>query len=148
MRVLGLDVGSRRIGAALSDPGGILASPHSVIERREPEADVRAIAELAAANKVERLVVGVPYSMSGALGAQAGEVLDFVRLLTERVSLPIEIWDERLSTVAAQRMMALGGSKKKGRKERVDAVAAAIILQAYLDSIYSGPGASAGNDGA
>lgn len=137
MRALGLDVGGRWIGAALSDPSGTLATPLARIDGRVPEASMLAICELVEQHEVERIVVGLPYSMDGSLGPQARKVDDFVRNLRASVPVAVETWDERLSTVAAERRMAEAGIGKQRRKESIDSAAAALILQAYLDSLRS-----------
>ncbi len=133
MRILALDVGDRRIGLALSDPHGILASPLTIIERREPAVDVAAIIDIATHKEVERIIVGLPRSMNGSVGEQAEKVLGFVEDLKREVKVPVELRDERLTTVSAQRLMreASGGKKKKNVRD--DAAAAAVILQSYLD---------------
>ena len=100
MRALGLDVGDRRIGLALSDPTGMLASPYSVVERGP--SDIADILRVAEENEVSEIVVGLPLSMSGGSGSQAGKVRGFIRELRDQTDLPIKTVDERLSTVQAQ----------------------------------------------
>lgn len=133
MRILGLDVGEKRIGVALSDPLGIMAGALTVIERTTDEAAVKQIIDLARENEVERIVVGMPRSLDGSLGKQAQAVQSFVDLLKEHTQLPVVAWDERLSTVAAERTMLEVGMKRDKRKKRRDSLAAAFILQGYLD---------------
>ncbi len=132
-RSLGLDIGEKRIGVALSDPLGILAIPLTAIVRKRLESDMEAIQELVLQYGVKRIVAGLPRSLDGSLGHQAKRVQDFLRQLPQYVNIPVETWDERLSTVAAERMMLQAGVKEAKRKERVDAMAAAFILQGYLD---------------
>jgi len=132
MRILGLDVGEKRIGVALSDPLGIIASALTVVERTTDEAAVKQIVDLARENEVERIVVGMPRSLDGSLGKQAQAVQSFIDLLKEH-KLPVVTWDERLSTVAAERTMLEVGMKRDKRKKRRDSLAAAFILQGYLD---------------
>ena len=139
-RILGLDVGDRWIGVALSDPIGILASPLTVISRAETDASIEAILELVRQHKVERIVAGLPYSMDGKIGQQAEKVQDFLQQLSQHLEIPVETWDERLSTVAAGRMMAEAGVKRGRRKGQVDAAAAALILQGYLDKLRANVG--------
>jgi putative holliday junction resolvase len=134
-RVLGLDVGDRWIGVAMSDPRGILASPLTRIDRAGAEVPVEAIRRLVSQHGVKRVVAGLPYSMDGSLGKQAELVLGFLRKLSESLEVPIETRDERLSTVTASRRLIEGGGKRGSRKERIDAAAAALVLQAYLDEI-------------
>ena len=137
MRILALDAGERRIGIALSDPEGILAIPIAAIVRKDEETDFAAILDLVHQHGVERIVVGLPYSMNGSVGRQAKQVQDFVDRLSQRMPVPVATWDERLSTVAAGKMLRDAGTKKNRKKEKLDATAAAIILQTYLDSLQS-----------
>ena len=133
MRVLGLDVGDRRIGLALSDPLGILASGLGALERRDLERDIQAILALVEEKQVERIVVGLPKRLDGSLGEQARKVQELASSLSEVSPVPVEYWDERLSTVAAQELLRQAGAKKASRG-RVDAAAASVILQGYLDA--------------
>ena len=132
MRIMGLDVGDKRIGVALSDPGGIVASPFTIIECTGEEEDVGAIIDIITQREVGKIVVGLPRTMSGTVGQQASKVEAFVEQLRHRTQIPIELRDERLSTVSARRLMQSTGRKTK-EKPRYDAAAAAVILQAYLE---------------
>ena len=134
MRILGLDVGERRIGVAVADERARVALPVTVVERRELPADLDAIARLAEEQGAEAVVVGLPISLNGSLGPQAQAVKAFGQELAARLSVPIEYWDERLSTVEAQRRLASAGRKGPKAKARRDAAAAAIVLQSYLDA--------------
>jgi putative Holliday junction resolvase len=134
MRLLGLDVGERRIGVALSDPLGILASGLLTIQRRGEAQDLAAILELVSRHEVQGVVVGLPRRLDGSLGEQAHRVEAFAQRLAEVLPVPLEFWDERLSTVAAGRRLAESGRRGAARKARIDAAAAAYILQGYLDS--------------
>ena len=136
-RSLGLDIGDKRIGVALSDPGGILASPLVIIERTGEEADVAAITSLIEQHHVARVIAGLPRSMDGSLGGQAAKVEKFVARLAGQTEAPVEFRDERLSTVLAQRLMREAGGKKRRQQKHDDAIAAAVILQAYLDEAPS-----------
>jgi putative Holliday junction resolvase len=131
MRSLGLDIGERRIGVALSDPDGILASPLTIINRSDESLDIEAIIDIIKSQEVERVIVGLPYSLDGSLGEQANKVKAFTQKLASRIPVPLEYRDERLTTVMAERLGRAGG-KKRG-KARDDAQAAALILQGYLD---------------
>jgi putative Holliday junction resolvase len=132
-RVLGLDVGRRRIGVAVSDLLGMLASPHGTVETGADDG-LGEVCRLAAQVEAVRIVVGLPLSLSGGEeGEEARRVQAWVERLRERVALPIELWDERFSTVAAERALREGGARREKRKARRDAVAAALILQSYLD---------------
>jgi len=133
MRSLGLDIGDKRIGVALSDPGGILASPFAVINRRDESRDIEAIVDIIGRQGVERVIVGLPLSLDGSSGKQAEKVKAFTRGLCEQTQVPVEYRDERLTTVMAGRLKRAAGGKKTEKKARDDAQAAAIILQGYLD---------------
>ena len=130
---MGLDIGEKRIGVALSDPLGIIAGALTVVDRVTDDAALKEIIDLARENEVERIVVGMPRSLDGSLGKQAQAVQSFVDLLKKRTDIPVVTWDERLSTVAAERMLLEVGMKRDKRKKRRDSLAAAIILQGYLD---------------
>jgi putative Holliday junction resolvase len=162
MRSLGLDIGDRKTGVAISDPDGVLATPLTVIERRNQEDVIADIIKLVEQYKVECIVVGLPYSLDGHLTQQAMKVKDFTeklqsviasrspkpKLRAEGVAISkgeakqshltgvsIQMWDERLSSVAAERLMIEAGTRKNKRKQHQDALAAAIILQGFLDSL-------------
>jgi putative Holliday junction resolvase len=139
MRILGLDVGERRIGVAAVDESVRVALPVAVVERGELPADLDAIARLVQEQGAEAVVIGLPISLNGSLGPQAQAVEAFGQELSARLSLPIEYWDERLSTVEAQRRLASAGHRGPKAKARRDAAAAAIILQSYLDRHVSPP---------
>lgn len=132
MRIMALDIGEKRIGAALSDPEEILASPFTIIDRSDEENDIRAIVDIVEQREVGRIIVGYPRSMDGSVGHQAVKVEEFVEQLRSRTQVPIELRDERLSTVSARRLVRSTGRKAR-EKPRYDAAAAAVILQAYLE---------------
>ena len=134
MRILALDIGERRIGVALSDPGGLLATPLTAIHRRRQAEDIDEVLRLVDEHDAERIVVGLPLELSGRRGTQAGRVSTFVRAMAERTQVPVDTVDERYSTVQAQRQLRESGVKPSRNRARVDAAAAAIILQSYLDS--------------
>ncbi|OGO24224.1 MAG: hypothetical protein A2144_13575 [Chloroflexi bacterium RBG_16_50_9] len=132
MRILGLDIGDARIGLALSDPQGILASPLTIINRTDENKDISAILDIVHKNDVGRIIMGLPLSMAdGGLSAQAEKIQAFAVALSRRSDIPVEFRDERLSTVSAKRLMH--GVRKTARGIRYDAIAAALILQGYLD---------------
>ncbi|GAB4400722.1 MAG: Holliday junction resolvase RuvX [Anaerolineales bacterium] len=133
MIVMGLDVGRRRIGVAASDPTGFLASGVRVIQRVSLQKDVEAVRSLAESLGAEQIVVGHPLSMSGEVGPQAEETERFVEALRACVSVPVVLWDERLSTLEADRRMQEAGVSGRKRRQRVDVAAAILILQSYLD---------------
>jgi len=133
MSTMGLDVGQKRIGVAIAASGGLLAIPLTVIDRAEEEADLKTILTLINEWGINRVVVGLPRSLDGSIGKQAEEVVAFSKTLSQRISIPVDTWDERLSTVAAERLMRDAGVKSGKRRAHRDAMAAAIILQGYLD---------------
>jgi len=137
-RNLGLDIGDKRIGVAISDPQGILASPLTIIHRQDEAADFGAIAGIITQHQVGQIIVGLPYSMDGTLGEQAKKVKDFVERLCSHIEVPLEFRDERLSTVSANRLIREARTKKGRSRTHDDAAAAAVILQGYLDETYSG----------
>lgn len=131
-RILGLDVGDKRIGIALSDPLHTIASPHGVYTRVGYGPDARYFVALAQETGAERLVLGLPLNMDGSRGFQSEKVEAFAEKLRE-AGLTVELIDERLTTVSAERALIEGGLSRSDRKGTVDAVAAALILQSYLD---------------
>ncbi len=134
MRILALDVGESRIGLALSDPTGLLASPIDAIDLDGREPAHERAARHASGMELSEIVVGMPYSMSGERGRQAGRVAAFVRELASLVDVPITTVDERLSTAQAERLLRGQGVEPSRDKGRLDSAAAAVILQSYLDS--------------
>jgi putative Holliday junction resolvase len=134
MRILGLDVGERRIGVAVADERARVALPTTVVERSELPADLDAIARLVQEQEAEVIVIGLPISLNGSLGPQAQATKAFGQELAARLPLPIEYWDERLSSVEAERRLASAGRRGPKAKARRDAAAAAIVLQSYLDA--------------
>ena len=134
-RSLGLDIGDKRIGVALSDPDGILASPFTIINCKNEMADMEAIADIVSQHQVGQIIVGLPHSMDGSLGKQAEKVKAFTEKLRDHIEVLIEFRDERLTTVSARRLMREANTKKTKREARDDAIAAALILQDYLDQV-------------
>jgi conserved hypothetical protein TIGR00250 len=134
-RILALDVGRKRIGLALSDPLGITAQGLPTYERTNLRADLDALASLAAARGVRRFLVGHPLHMSGREGRQCGYVREFAARLEQRTGIPVELRDERLTTVEAQRVLRESGVSLEKRKRAVDKLAAVILLEGYLDSV-------------
>ena len=135
MRILGLDVGSKRIGIAISDELGWTAQGIKTLDRRNVESDVGEIHDIARQYGVEKIIVGLPRNMDGSLGPQAEIVLRFVQELKEILGVPIITWDERLSTVEATKMFIKANLSREKRKRKVDMTAAILILQSYLDSL-------------
>lgn len=138
MRILGLDVGSKRIGIALSDEMGWTAQGKGALIRKGMSKDIEEISQLVAQYGVEEIVVGLPLNMNGSLGVGAREVLSFIEKIKGPIGLPIKTWDERLSTVAVERTLLEGDVSRKKRKNVIDKLAAVFILQGYLDSEKKG----------
>ncbi len=122
---------------ALSDSGGVLASPFTIIERVDESEALQALIDIINQHQVKQIVAGLPRSMNGSIGQQAEKVKAFVEKLCRQTEVPVEFRDERLTTVLAQRLRREASTKKTKAKARDDAVAAALILQGYLDEIQS-----------
>jgi putative Holliday junction resolvase len=137
-RSLGLDIGDKRIGVALSDPTAVLASPLTIINRQEDLVAIEAITSIINQHNVEWVIVGLPRSMDGSIGKQAEKVIAFTWKLRQHTKVPVEFRDERLTTVSARRLMRASYTKRARKKRRDDAIAAALILQAYLDEGHNG----------
>ncbi|HHW73460.1 MAG TPA: Holliday junction resolvase RuvX [Firmicutes bacterium] len=133
MRILGLDVGEKTIGVAMSDPLGWTAQALQVIRRSTLEEDFAALKELVEQYKVEKFVVGLPRRTDGSYGPEVEKIYSFASELKRYFQLPVEYWDERFSTAAAQRILLQGDVSRAKRRKVIDKVAAAVILQAYLD---------------
>lgn len=136
MRSLGLDVGDKRIGVAMSDPSGTVASPLTIIEREYDAADIEAIADIISRNDIGQVVVGLPLAADGGEGMQAEKVNRFTKKLQESIAIPVVFRDESFSTDSARKLMLQTKSKKVRRNTRDDAIAAAFILQHFLDENY------------
>ncbi|MFQ5464392.1 MAG: Holliday junction resolvase RuvX [Thermodesulfobacteriota bacterium] len=134
MRILGLDLGKKTIGVAVSDEAGLTALPVRTIKRTNYRADIEEISRLVAEYEAGEIVVGLPVKMDGTFGDMAVMVLKFIEKLKEKTELSVRTWDERLSTVAVTRVLLEGDVSRARRKEVVDKLAAAYILQGYLDS--------------
>ncbi len=133
-RLLSLDVGERRIGIALSDQLQIIASPHSIIDRKINSNYIVLIKELILENEVEAIVVGLPITLRNNISKQTEKVQTFIKDLEEELTIPIYTIDERLSSISAQEVLKLKGVKTGHNKGEIDKIAAAIFLQEYLDS--------------
>jgi putative holliday junction resolvase len=135
VRVLALDLGTRRIGVAVSDATGTLASPHDVVTRSAERArDHARIRELVSETGATRVIVGLPLSLDGGVGPAARQVLDEVDELRATTDVPVETYDERLTTVTAERQLREQGRKGRSRRQVIDKAAAAVLLQAWLDA--------------
>ncbi len=145
MRSLGLDIGDKRTGVAISDSEGLLAVPLTVIANQSEDTTIGDIIKLVEQHQIERIVVGLPRSLDGSLGPQADKVTAFAERLRNVIAgktkrshlapIDIKLWDERFSSVAAEKLMVRAGSKRNKRNEHRDAMAAAFVLQGFLDSL-------------
>ncbi|MFZ2087535.1 MAG: Holliday junction resolvase RuvX [Desulfobaccales bacterium] len=133
-RILALDVGTKRIGLAVSDPLGFTAQGLGVLERKDWDRDLARLMEMARPYQVREVLVGLPRHMDGRLGEQAEEILALARALGEALGAQVATWDERLTTVEAERLLIQADMSRGKRRRVVDQVAASLILQAYLDS--------------
>ncbi len=129
---MGLDVGDKHIGVAVSDSLGLIAQGLKTIERQNCEVKLREVIE---EYEVDSIVVGIPKMLNGTIGIQGEKVLKFAEELKSLLSLPVNLWDERLSTVAAERVLLEADTSRKKRRELRDKISAVIILQGYLDSL-------------
>lgn len=136
MRILGLDYGSKTVGVAVSDPLGFTAQGVEIICRKSENKMRQTLArieELIAQYQVEEIVLGLPKNMNNTLGDRAEKSLELKETLERRTGLPVVMWDERLTTVSANRVLMETGVRRENRKEHVDEIAAVFILQGYLD---------------
>ena len=133
-RLMGLDVGEKRLGVALGDELGLTAQPYKTLERKNIQKDLERIQGLVEEYGVAAVVVGLPKNMDGTLGPQANRVSAFAGRIEKDLGIPVILWDERLSTVAVERLLLEADMSRAKRKKQVDKLAAAFILQGYLDS--------------
>lgn len=133
MRILGIDYGDARTGLSVSDPSGFLAGSPSVIHEWNYDKLVDKLVDFIGQNKIEEIVLGWPKNMDGTAGPRAEKCEKLAETLRERTGLPIILWDERRTTVAAHDILHQSGKKMKKHRQTVDAVAASLILQGYLD---------------
>lgn len=133
-RVMGLDVGTRRVGVALSDLLGVTAQPHATLDAEPLNDLIATLTEIAERENVTQIVVGLPKRLDGSLGESANAAKDLGARLKEALQLPVRYWDERFSSQAAERALLEGDVRRKKRKQVIDRTAAAWILQGYLDS--------------
>ncbi|RHO86248.1 Holliday junction resolvase RuvX [Ruminococcus sp. AF41-9] len=138
MRILGLDYGSKTVGVAVSDPLGLTAQAVETIWRKQENhlrQTLARIDELAAEYQVERIVLGYPKNMNNTIGERAEKALEFQQMLEKRTGLQVIMWDERLTTVEANRTLMEASVRRENRKKYLDQLAAVFILQGYLDSL-------------
>jgi putative Holliday junction resolvase len=133
MRTMGLDIGSHTIGVAVSDELGITAQGLKTLKRKSMEEDLKEIEMIVRQFEIGEIVVGLPKNMDGTIGKQAEIVLNWVKILMDRVNIPVVSWDERLSTVGASKVLLEADLSRKKRKKVIDKLAAVLILQGYLD---------------
>ncbi|UPA29437.1 Holliday junction resolvase RuvX [Terrisporobacter glycolicus] len=132
-RIMGLDIGDKTIGVAVSDLMGLTAQGVTTIKRVGKKKDIEEIKKIISEKQVNKIVSGLPKNMNGTVGPQGEKVQKFCELIKQETNLPIEFWDERLSTVAAERSLIEGNVRRENRKKVIDMLAAVIILQGYLD---------------
>ena len=137
MKILGIDYGEKRIGLALSDISNTVARSLKVLKRNATRSWLGEIKAIVDKNKIEKIVIGLPKNMNGSIGEKGKEVLAFVKVLGKVVRVPIVTWDERLTTVSAEKVLRQAELSRKKRKDILDKLSACIILQNYLDSIES-----------
>jgi len=140
MRVLGLDHGSKRIGVAISDPMKMIAQPLEYIPAEPFAGFLSRLKDILREKEVEMIIVGMPRNMDGTYGPAALKVQDFTAALKNAVTIPIKLVDERLTSVQANRLLIQGNVRRDKRKEKVDKMAAAILLQSYLDGLAAAGG--------
>jgi putative Holliday junction resolvase len=133
MRIMGLDIGSRTIGVAVSDELGITAQGLKTIRRKSNEEDLEEIVEIIGQFEISEIVVGLPKNLDGTLGKQADIVLDWIETLKQKVQLPVVTWDERFSTIEASKVLLEADVSRRKRKKAVDKLAAVLILQGYMN---------------
>ena len=133
MRILGLDIGSKRIGVAVSDELGLTAQGIETLHRKNLDIDLGRILDLAKEYAVREIVVGMPYNMDGSEGPQAAFVREMMEQLSSRTELPVREWDERLTSAAAERTLLEADMSRAKRRKVIDKLAAVLILQGYLD---------------
>jgi putative Holliday junction resolvase len=133
MRTMGLDMGSHTIGVAVSDELGITAQGLKTLKRKSMEEDLKEIEMIVRQFEIGEIVVGLPKNMDGTIGKQAEIVLNWVKILMDRINIPVVSWDERLSTVGASKVLLEADLSRKKRKKVIDKLAAVLILQGYLD---------------
>ena len=135
MRILGLDVGERTIGVAISDPLGYTAQGITTIRRKNLAIDLAEIKKICDEYSVESIVMGLPKNMNGTIGPSGEKAIELSKILEEELHVPVKLWDERLTTVAAHKAMIEADLSRAKRKKIVDKIAAIYILQGYLDSL-------------
>jgi len=134
MRILAIDHGTKRMGLAISDGLGVIAQPMGFLPAEPFDQFLEKLKEILREKEVELLLIGMPRNMNGSYGPAADKVKEFIAVLNETLVIPIQSWDERLTSSQANRILIQGNVRRKDRKQKVDQTAAAILLQSYLDS--------------
>ncbi len=134
MRILGLDVGKKRIGLAISDPQGIVSEALGTIECREEEKLFSKLLSLLKEKQIGEIIIGFPLSLNGTIGRESERILAFIEKLKDKVNIPVKPWDERFTTKIATDLLIKADLSRRRRKRLVDKVSAVLILQSYLDS--------------
>lgn len=137
-RIMGLDVGDKTIGVALSDPLFVTAQPFETIRRAKAKADINRLEEIVKEKEVEQIVVGLPKNMNNTMGPQSMKVISFVDLLKKRIDIEIVYEDERLTTVQSESVLIDMNVRRENRKKQIDNIAASFILQSFLDRRSNG----------
>lgn len=133
MRIMALDIGEAKVGIALSDPTKTLATPHKVIERSDDASFLSELKKEIDVNQVEKIIVGLPYNLNRSSSAQTKKVEELADYMKKNIDMPIEFLDERLTTKLAETIMLEADLSRKKRKQKIDKLSAALILQTYLD---------------
>lgn len=133
-RYMGLDVGTKTVGVALSDPMFMIASAHKTIKRTNIQEDIKALVDIVNEYEVSKIIVGMPYNMNKTIGPQAQRVMSFIDLLKKELNNEFIYIDERMTTISANRILIESNVRREKRKEHVDKIAATYILQTYLDA--------------
>jgi putative Holliday junction resolvase len=134
LRLIGLDVGDKRIGVAISDPTCTISSPLPAINRNTLEKDIKLVLDIAETHNARTIVVGLPISLNGSIGPQAKKIKSFIKDLARSSTIPIESQDERFSTLEAERLLRESGHQPSRNRGLTDSASAAVILQSYIDS--------------
>ena len=138
-RILALDYGRRRVGVACSDPLGLTAQPHGIIDGRKMDLLITEINKLISEKQIQKVIVGYPLNLKGQTGSAADRVSRFAERLSSVVNIPVELWDERLTSVQAQKTIHQMGKKPSQNKAKIDTLSAVLILQNYIDHHQMNP---------
>ncbi|UCD54917.1 MAG: Holliday junction resolvase RuvX [Candidatus Omnitrophota bacterium] len=134
MKILGLDIGSKRIGVAVSDPLGITAQGLLTLEKTKDADFIKRLRDIILKEEIKEIVVGLPLNMNGSCGPQAKGAISFADNLKDKFEIPVKLWDERMSTMEVERIMIQADTSRSKRKKKIDKLAAQVILQSYLNA--------------